>query len=439
MSTAYEKIREHVFGLEIIDTHEHLPPAESRRDMSLDVLGEYLQVYFNSDLVSAGLPVEQLKFLRDPRQPLAKRWKAAEPFWEAARGTGYGRVLDIAARDLYGLPRIDGGTIGELNERFQAARAAGDTYRTVLQEKSKIRLAVLDAMSDVTCDRTFFRPAVRLDSVLMVGADSDLSAVAAQAGMRAVHTLEDLEEAMRRIVDRYIAAGAVCLKSTLAYYRPLRFEKVTRAEAEAEFHQLFAERNLLRADWPYPKANWLPKLQDHLMHCLCRLAEERELVFQIHTGLQEGYSNFIYQSDPAPLATLFAEYRGVKFDVFHIGYPYQGVVTVLAKNFANVYVDFCWAHVMSPTAAVHAMAEMLDAVPANKISGFGGDYGFVDGVYGHQVIARQNVARALAIQVEQGGMDVDRAGEVAKMILHDNPAALFGLPGPSKPATPRKR
>jgi predicted TIM-barrel fold metal-dependent hydrolase len=246
---------------------------------------------------------------------------------------------------------------------------------------------------------------------------------------------------MRRIVDRAFAGGAVCLKSTLAYIRTLRFEKVTRAEAEAEFHRLFTERNLAWADWPNPRADWLPKLQNHLMHCLCRLAEERGLVFQVHTGLQEGYGNFIYTSDPGPLATLFAEYRGVKFDVFHIGYPYQGIVTVLAKNFANVHVDFCWAHVMSPTAAVQAMAEMLDAVPASKINGFGGDYGFVDGVYGHQVIARENVARALTIKVEQGAMDVERAMHVAQMILHDNPAKLFGLDldKPTKAAKPKRR
>jgi hypothetical protein len=43
-----------------------------------------------------------------------------------------------------------------------------------------------------------------------------------------------------------------------------------------------------------------------------------------------------------------------------------------------------------------ALVEWLDTVPANKISAFGGDYIFVDGVYGHQYLARQNVARALA-------------------------------------------
>ena len=46
------------------------------------------------------------------------------------------------------------------------------------------------------------------------------------------------------------------------------------------------------------------------------------------------------------------------------------------------------------------LREFLDAVPANKISAFGGDYCFVDGVAGHLEIARRNVARALAEKVK---------------------------------------
>ena len=36
------------------------------------------------------------------------------------------------------------------------------------------------------------------------------------------------------------------------------------------------------------------------------------------------------------------------FDIFHIGYPYQQTLSALAKNFANVYIDMCWAHIISP-------------------------------------------------------------------------------------------
>jgi hypothetical protein len=51
----------------------------------------------------------------------------------------------------------------------------------------------------------------------------------------------------------------------------------------------------------------------------------------------------------------------------------------------------------------------------------------VDGVYGHQHLARADVARALAAKVEEGVFDADKAMEVARMFLYDNPKRLFRL------------
>ena len=156
------------------------------------------------------------------------------------------------------------------------------------------------------------------------------------------------------------------------------------------------------------------------------------------TGIQEGNGNYVYHSDPSLLTNLFVEYPDIRFDCFHIGYPYQQVLAALAKNFRNVFIDFCWAHIISPAASVTAMAEYLDSVPANKISGFGGDYCFVDGIFGHQAMARENIARTLAGRVDLGRCDLDRAKQLATMLLHDNPVAIFGLEKELKKKSPRK-
>jgi predicted TIM-barrel fold metal-dependent hydrolase len=373
--------------------------------------------------VSAGLAPKELDFARDARQPLAKRWKTVEPHWNAARYTGYGRSLDLAARDLYGLARIDRKTIEPLDEAFKSARAAGHTYRTVLKEKSRIRVSLLD--SDLGCDRTFFRSVRRLDDFVQVRTQNELAALAKRAGLEAIHSLEELKAACERTIDEELGRGAIGLKCGLAYVRSLRFEKATAAEAEAEFNNLFSD-TYIAPSWELQHGH-TSKLQDYMMHHVCRLADARGLTFQIHTGLQEGNGNYIHHADPTLLSNLFLEYRNVKFDLFHIGYPYQQTLSALAKNFQNVFIDFAWVHIISPTAATHALVEYLDAVPANKISGFGGDYCFVDGVYGHQVIARENIARALAVKVEQGAFGVDEAKQIARMILHDNPMAIFNL------------
>ena len=427
MSTVYEQLWQDVSGLEIIDTHEHLPAREEWRNQRCDVLGEYLFHYMNCDLVSAGLRREQLAEVTDLDRPLKQRWCTIEPYWNAARNTGYARALDIAVRDLYGIPRIDGETIEALNDAFCAARKAGNTYENVLKRKSKIRLSILDGIlgKGLECDRRYFAPAVRLDDFVLPQNVGDLRALAQRAKMPAIHNLADLEEACERTLDDAIARGMLCLKTGAAYHRPLRFEKVRRSDAEEEFNALFADTNFPCQEGSFHGGT--RRLQDHMMHHVLRLADRRGLVLQVHTGLQEGNGNYIRHGDPSLLTSLFMEYSNIRFDCFHIGYPYQQVLAALAKNFRNVFIDFAWVHIISPTAAVNALVEYLDSVPASKISGFGGDYVLLDGVYGHQYMARQNIARALAIKIEQDAFDMDYARQVARMLLHDNPVAIFGL------------
>ncbi len=74
-----------------------------------------------------------------------------------------------------------------------------------------------------------------------------------------------------------------------------------------------------------------------------------------------------------------------------------------------------------------ALAEWIDLVPVNKISAFGGDYLFVDGVCGHQYLARVNVSRALARKVEEFVIDVERAKEIARLLFYENPLKIFKL------------
>jgi predicted TIM-barrel fold metal-dependent hydrolase len=385
------------------------------------VLAEWLRHYFSCDLVSAGLDEGDLERARDPRGDLVGRWQMIEPYWRAAESTGYGRSLALAARDLYGIDRIDRDSIDELNRRFVDRREDGDHYRYVLKEKSRIRVSVLD--SNLDADPQFFVSAIRFDHYVMPTHRRDFVAAGQRVGFP-IHTLGDWKEALEAELDRALARGAVTLKSGLAYQRSLRYDKVTQADAEAAFHEFFADAHspTWRGSIQAGKA-----LQDHMMHHLLALADRRGLTFQFHTGLQEGNGNVVYDSNPALLTNLFLEYGNVKFDIFHMGYPYMLELSNLAKNFRNVFIDMCWGHIISPTAARRALVEWLDAVPANKISAFGGDYCFVDGVYGHQYLARRNVAASLSEKVADGSFGIDRAKEIAHMLFIDNPARLFGL------------
>jgi hypothetical protein len=435
MKETYDEIYEYIADLEIIDTHEHLPAFEHLREQETDVLKEYLAHYLVCDLISAGLSSEDYEKVMNNKLPLDQRWKLVEPYWDYSRNTGYARALDISSKALYGVERISGDTIEELNQKFLQSLQPGH-YKLVLKEKSKIRVSLLHDIprvnerivcdSNMECDQTFFKNVFPIDHLVYPQTEEDMERIKNQSGVR-ICGFDDYLEAAELLLDNALNHRAVALKSALAYIRTLCYERVTRHEAEKEFNEMF---NYKHVKTYMPQAfPLMKKFQDYMMHHLMRLAGKRNLTIQFHTGIQEGNGNILSHSDPSLLTNLFLEYPDVDFDLFHMGYPYQDIVGVLSKNFSNVYIDMSWAHIVSPIESIHALVSWLDSVPINKISAFGGDYLFIDGVYGHQYMARENVSRAMAKKVKDGVFDVERAKEISEMIFYKNPLKIFKLEG----------
>ncbi|HYL79627.1 MAG TPA: amidohydrolase family protein [Candidatus Acidoferrum sp.] len=441
MSQLLARITQAVNAIPLVDTHEHLLSEEERHRAALDF--SYLfPHYAASDLISAGMSPALLEAVRLParsvlmerstriRRPrpypvptqndlsLEKRWDAIEPYWERIRHTGYGKCLLIAARDLFDAPDISRQTFDMLSEAIAASRRPG-WYSHVLKNKAGIAISILDdGRADV--DKEFFAPVVRLDHFATARTREELAALEADSGV-AVHSLEDLLQAMYAVLQSYLADGAVGIKIGLAYRRVIHFEKVARADAERLFNRIAGH---LGEGLSWEDAR---PLQDFIVHQIVRAAIERDLPIQVHAGLQEGNENLLANANPLHLANLFIEYREAKFDLFHGGYPYLGEALALAKNFPNVYLDLCWLYIISPTAAARMLHEAIETVPANKIFAFGGDFIIPEGAYGHSVLARQVVSRVLTEKVEEGYLGEAEAVRLAARILRDNAAALFGL------------
>ncbi len=427
MDEIFEEIFEFVKTLEIIDTHEHLPPKENLRDKKTDILKEYLMHYLNSDLISAGLSKKDLQKIIDIRKPIKQRWKILEPYWKFVRYTGYGRALEISINELYGVKEFSEKTIEELNKKFKLSLKSGH-WEKVLKEKSKIKISILDNCvfetfkPVVNCDKNLFRNMLRLDNFIYPDSKKGFEQIEKYSNVK-IKSFKDWLRACEIFLEKGIKSNIVALKSGLAYERSLKYEKVKKSEAEDIFNKFIKDKST----FPIKIIENGRKLQDFMMHYVLNLANKRNMVVQFHTGIQEGNGNIISNSDPSLLSNLFLEYPNVKFDILHIGYPYQNILAVLAKTFPNVYIDMCWAHIISPNASVNALVEFIDTVPINKISAFGGDFCFIDGVYGHQYLARINVSKALTIKVKEGVLNIEESKKIAERIFFKNPNELFKL------------
>lgn len=415
--------------LPVIDTHEHLPydEADAYTDED-DVLREYLAHYIKSDIVSAGLKPAQLQQALDHSRPILERWRILEPYWEYARHTGYGRALDIAVKAVYGIEQINAGTIEELNHAFLARQKPGN-YARVLRDMCHIETSLVDigpfhheAPSDLL--RRVWQPLDFLSPAEPEGYEI-IPRMEAKHGVK-IASLDDwLSVLEAELDDRLAQYGMRVIKNTCAYWRSLRFEKVAYADARPLFDDVLRRWNARGSERMLP--GFPAALQDFMMHHLLKLANARNLTIQIHTGILEGNGNTLGNSDPSLLNNLFLEYPDVDFDLFHISYPYYNVASALCKMFPNVYIDMCWAHIISPAASVAALDDFLDAIPYNKISAFGGDYRFVDGIVGHLDISRRNISEVLARKVEKNIFSQEKALVIAKALYYDNPKRIFKL------------
>ncbi|WP_455368307.1 amidohydrolase family protein [[Eubacterium] cellulosolvens] len=439
-----QEIRKVVEQTKLIDTHEHLQRENNRINLDVDVLSIFFLQYASSDLISAGLSYKDYQMILDSTKPLDKRWQIFSPYWEEIKNTSYARILNIVAKDLYG-HEINEKTYKQISKKMKERNKIG-LYKWVLKEKSRIDLSLQDTLLKpksyaiwntpslkklLDVDRTFFLPVHRFEDFILLQDRYDIESIAYRRNTT-IHTLTDLLKNLE-FEFQEISNDIAAVKLWLGYRRSIKFEKTTFHEAEKIFNEIFSQETFRRTDADgvritVPEGISLQDatpLHDFMTHKVIQLAGQHSIPVQIHTGFHEGNENFLSNTNPLKLINLFTEYRNVKFDLFHGGYPFIGESSALAKTFPNVYLDLAWLHLISPHVAREALSEWIDTVPSNKILGFGGDYVFVEGSYGHSIIARENVSRVLIQKVENGDLKLDHAKSLAKKILRDNAINLF--------------
>ena len=430
VNSLVEELREEIDQIPIVDTHEHILPREEALKMQVDLFALLEQSYLNADLVSAGMAVgawEREGF--DPREG----WERIKPFISKVRNTAYYQALLHAFRDLYGFTdmEINEQNWRELSDKISYAAKREDWYRYVLKERANIDVALLDSplSNPFEAEREFFVPVLSADPLLygynrIVIWKRPVTRVFVKSGRE---ELESQYEVEIRAFDDYLSlidlalgkaveGGAVALKVHSAYLRTLRYEKVSRAEAEKAF--ILPDDEVTETD--------AKKFQDHVMHLLIGKATEYGLPLQIHTGIQHGYGNTLWNSNPLHLNNLFLEYGEARFVLFHGGYPFISETAVLAKNFPNVYLDFCWLPLISPEVAKRALSEWLETVPGSKLA-WGGDCQRVEECYGHALYAKQVVSEVLAEKVAKGYFSREIASDLARMIFRENAWQLYRL------------
>lgn len=395
--------------IESIDCHEHLGPEANRTSAEVDVFTLFSH-YTYGDLSCAGMSHLQYGTLFDRKIPLEVRWRIFKPYWERIRWTSFSRAARLAAEKFYGIKEIDESTIQPLSDAMRQANTPG-IYERVLGDACRIRVAltVQEATESMDLGTPRLRAVASISQFHPVSPES-LANPPFAPGSR-VRTLDDYLDAMQVYLHRVKSEGAVGIKMWARPYGP-----PDAAAARAAFTNLQAGRCL-------PPGSPMP-LSDYLLDRTMTYVTELDLAVSVHTG----YWGDFRQLNPLHMIPVLQRHPRARFDIFHLGYPWVRETLMLGKGFPNVWINLCWTHVISQRCAAGAIDEAIDLLPSNKLLAFGGDYGLpVEKVYGHMIMAREDIARVLAARIARGYFTEKQALDLARRWFWSNAIELYRL------------
>jgi predicted TIM-barrel fold metal-dependent hydrolase len=240
-----------------------------------------------------------------------------------------------------------------------------------------------------------------------------------------------LDEYVRVVVAptlaRQRAGGAVAIKFEAAYLRPLDFDDPNAAEASRVYAKYAHTGVPSRAEY---KA-----LQDYLFRAICREAGRQKLAVQIH--VLETFGGFYSPRGSAPhlLEPAFNDstLRATKFIIVHGGWPLVGETQGLLTK-PNVYADISMMDdILSPTVLAGVLRQWLGEWPDKVLFGSdafdgGAEQGWEQIAWVASTTARRALAIALSGMMHDGEITRERAQTLARMVLRENAALVYGLP-----------
>ncbi len=418
--TIFDKVSQTPF----IDTHEHLLDesvrlANAHGSILCDDWTILLCQYTNNNMLTAGMPKETYdKFFSSKVDPLDK-WALLEPYWPAIKNTGYGQVVRITLKELYDVDELSGGTVKKVQAGYEKVRRPG-FYKYILQDLANIESCQVDRTVPPFYESEMPTFLMQDLSILYMIANPTFKPLVEPTGIK-VSCLSDYH----KVIDWWFAKYGryeVAVKSQQAYNRDIDHEKVAAEKVEQIFKKKISKQPITDQE---KKA-----LEDHVFWYAVGKADEFKLPVKLHTGYYYGYNKMPLSrlaSNPGSASDICRLSPETRFIFMHIGYPYYEPMIALAKHYTNAYIDMCFAWMCNPIASKDFLKKYLVTAPANKILTFGGDYGMVEPVLWHAVIARRGIALALSELVEEGWMSLDNAMELIDPIMHGNARQIFNL------------
>ncbi|HUT73259.1 MAG TPA: hypothetical protein VM221_00300 [Armatimonadota bacterium] len=402
-----------VDGIAAIDTHTHLDVMSPAASSPWQVLSYH---NYTTELVAAGMPANAT----EGKSADKERVIALAGYFRLSETTTHAWMMRRLLSGLYGWDEpVSAHTAGALYERMVAASQQADWERRVLAKAGIVKSIATADWRHPPCAYNQGQYILMAQAALVPDAGrSFIRDVERDAGVE-VSDLRALGSALAGMAAAWRAAGMRAVRLAVEDDPP--FVMPESCEAEAAFTRY------LRGD---ATGGDLRTVRDFTLDAVCREAGRNGLVVQVYLG--RGLAGRVpYPALPVNLAPglfrLIGGNPGTRFDVATVSGELLNQFTIMAKHMPNLHLSGCWWFVQFPSVMRRIYRFRAEVLPASKWSAMFTDAYVVEWAYAKSLLIRKELAAALAACVEDGYLQEDDAVAVARNVLHDSPATLYGI------------
>jgi hypothetical protein len=227
-------------------------------------------------------------------------------------------------------------------------------------------------------------------------------------------------------LESWRSAGAVAVKFELAYLRDLQISNPTKETAD-RVYSIYAQSS-------EPTPDEYKTVQDYIFRYISREAGRLGMAVHIHTSIGAGSYFRDSNANPFEMEDLFNDppLRRTKFVMLHGAFPFASSAAALILK-PNVYVDFSALYYLTyPVEEARDIRLYLEAAPERVLYGsdaspFSSTIGWEETGWIAAQKGRLSLGIALTGMIHDGEITVDRAKQIAHMVLRDNARRLYGL------------
>jgi predicted TIM-barrel fold metal-dependent hydrolase len=236
-----------------------------------------------------------------------------------------------------------------------------------------------------------------------------------------------LSQVVTPTLERQHAEGAVAEKFEIAYLRGFDFTDPTREQAAKIYARLVGR--------PHPDVADYKILQDFLFHFIVEECGRLHMAVHLHALAGAGGYFNIAGVNPLLLEPLFdaVRLRKTQFVMLHGGWPFVHEVGALLQK-PNAYLDLSQQSLIIPPRTLAGwLREWLELFP-DKILFATDGYPYTDSLGWEEssFIASRNIRQAIGLaltgMLRDHEISREQAAALARGVLHDNAAKLYGIP-----------